>query len=1343
MRRRADRLDSRRWRRLTCFLVTALAMVSALGSSASAGTVANERPLLFSFRGSDASIGSFTAPLAIASNETTGDVYVINAAGSGKGPTGYGPDPGEVDDERVVCRFDAEGESKSFTAGSASGRSCLDGKDVPAGAFGVEGFFSTGAFRADVAIDNSAANPGRIYLSEEAGPIYAFGPDGAFLWRLPSQSQGACGIAVDREGHLWVGNGEASGEAGEKMLEYASSGSPPALIKTVAPTHGSKLPCRISIDSSGEDDYVGLTQGSGLDRYRASVYDSTLSTQSPFDVTVDQSKSAGHIFAVDEHRFSEYEPCIPLHCQPSEVPGSPFGGDFIGQARGIAYNPSRDWVYVTDKSSNSVKVFGPVTSGTVPDVTCAGVDEIARTSATAHCTINPQSVSNTYHFEYERCAAVECTGAADANWASAESTPTDSIEPTDSADHPLSAQLSNLAQNSWYAVRLVGTNAEPGENLLSAYSNPSIFKTLSPPPAQVEGCSLSAIGPQTAHVACSVDSKEDETTWRVLEKAQTAGTLAECEAFANSEFDKVDEGTIPAAPDAVEIQADLEGLLPAQHYCVRVVVANGGGGNEEDMSFHTIAIAPSEVSTAFAAPRTDTTARINGRVSPNGEADLEYRFEVSENGVDWTQRPILTSSIDAREQIVVADEISGLQPDTTYHYRLGFVRNSGGTAVVTDDARTFTARSEAEMADVDPPDCANQDLRATQHATYLGACRGVELVNNPDKGNQNVLSEAPAVGPSSMSADGERVLWRVGGGAPGGPNGALSTFVAERGEAGWTSRSAAPPADQQFGGGGLTYELNAVTPDFASFVFGVRGSTGLDNPPAPTVARLHAGVQDVLKSYVGQAPNPGWEQTLDLSDNADHVLFIDAQTKQLEDIGNARLGPPPTPGEMVSLMPGGSPSACGLDAFGGTSFGTPAQPGYHWIGTIDASRVYFRVPADHHCAGPVGLYVRNRAAGKTTLIDAENPTFLRATPDGRRAYFATSSSLDPSDTTGGDVYRWDESTGKSTCLTCVVAGGADLEGGTGGFAGILVSDDSSHVYFISQRKLVPGVGKEGSFNLYALSGGEIRFVTVVAENVLSKTNRPALSSNGNVLLFRGSSRPSMTADAMAGQCARPNQTLDACEELYRYDDDDQSLECLSCDHDGLTADSLGTPYVGMGFDFRLSGDGRTTAFATSEALLPSDVNGDTDIYETRYGVLHLLTDGVSSFQEGFSAPRVIAIDQSGSNILFALVPPGGSLTGFESDQVANLYDARIDGGFEPPAVTEKCHEDSCQGPLRSPPSPEPLASSAFRGSGNQETGHKPRCSKGKVRRRGRCIKRHRKPRHQAHPKETHDQRSAK
>jgi DNA-binding beta-propeller fold protein YncE len=1285
---------------LIAFLLAAL----ALPSTTLGATVTNQRPFLFSFDGSGSSIGALTTPVKIDIEEATGDVYVTNQAGAGQGP---GP---PFDQQRVVCKFDAEGKALDFPG---SGKSCFDGDEAMGVPFGVEGFFGRGASLSGLAIDNSAVNPGRIYLSEEGGPIYAFAPDGTHIWTMSQTEAQPCGIAVDREGHLWVGNGY-EGVAPTKILEFAATGSPPEQIGEFPLKRGNGCPVGVSAD--GKTIYVAL-DGGGIDKYHEGAFGSTLSEKSPFDVKVNQSSATGHIFTADSTSFSEYEPCVGLTCKPSLAAGSPFGGDLISNTRGIAHNPdpAKDWIYVADRDAGRVKVFGPKASGTAPDVSCQATDEIDLRTASAHCTINPLGLKNAYHFEWRRCGNDSCT-VGDTTWGTALSSAPQSIEPSDSNPHQVSIALDELRSNSRYEVRLVGTKTENGLNSLNAYSSPDSFRTKIPPPPKVKCKPVTGITTESAHLTCTIETFEEETTWRAQKS-----TDPECKSgFVDEPLQTIPEGEA----GGVEVQWDLEGLLAAQRYCVRVIATGPGPGQGEDeQKFITGAIPPSGASLAFTAPRTDTTARINARINPEGEADLSYRFEWSEDGTLWVKLPIRVSSTDAREPILVADELGGLQPGTTYHYRLALAENEIGAVPSLGGERTFTTRSTAEVSSPEP--CPNQDVRDAQHsAGYLGNCRGIELVNSPDKGNQNAVATSPQ-DTSPMSADGNEVLWQVTGGAPGAPNGTQSTFLAERGEgeAGWKSQSIVPPVEKQHNGGDDAYTLLAATPDFETFVLNVVRSVVVAQPEPLTLVRVHRGQpeEEILKAYTVQPVNTGYEGLIDRSDDGKAVFFID-NTKvpyQLEDIGTS-------PHEPISLMPGGSATQCGLSLEAG-GFGN-SLPGYHWVATEDGSRVYFEVSADGNCSGSKGIYVRDREAQETTLVSSA-AQFIRTTPDGHQAFFRTAEACrrfaqsnpfgceapEPADTNKHpDVYLWDEASGESSCLTCVLAD-ADVE------ERVLVSDDFSHVYFESSKKLIAGEGKAGSANIYVLRGGQIGFVGTASLGFF-----PQLSADGNELLFRADALPSLSADALAPKCIEAHsQKAVECTQLYLYEDGEESLECLSCRHGAITTHSIGAPGSSQ-FDLRLSADGTTAAFATQQALLEKDVNNDTDIYEWRTGATHLITDGVSDFQVEVAAPKVLAVNEDGSDILFGLVAPSGSLTGYEQDRLLNLYDARIGGGFPPPSPQTHCHEDSCQGPLQPPPAQAQPASAGFGGRGNVPPPHKPRpCA----RKRGKKIKHSCRQRH--------------
>lgn len=1264
---------------IVCLTALSLVAMLCVAEPASAATVM-KRPLIKTFDGSDTTAGKFSFPDEVAVYDATGTVYVTDSLG---GEGGY-----------VLDKFNAAGEAQSF---SAVGKSSF--------------LLSNHQSFSQIAVDSSGANPGQIYVATVAA-VKAVNPAGEFLpWELKFPAEGICGLAVDAEGHLWV-----SDEPSGVVKEFASTGSPPAQIGEVEDFSGTEDPCKIDLDFAGNlfIGQVGNEAGS-VDKYIGGSFDSVFDPFSPNGIAIDQSKASGLVFVAHNGNFIEYEADgTPIWSYGEGVNGEATVG--LG-ASDITYHPGTDRVYLLKGGiDKKVFVFGPPEAvGTAPDLT---IDKTTSGSLeTAHIsgTINPLGLENSYHFEYkEGNQPVWTFGVTSGS--------TGHVTPPDSATHEVSLDLSGLKPFTQYQVRLVATNDATGVKNISRVDR---FRTGKPAVATI--CDPSEVTAHTVHACGTVDPKESKATWRFQ-------TSPHPECLAGKGFSEHPLHTVEANSGPTAVEETLSGLIASQDYCVRIAASNSPGTAYSAIKEFTTLTVPPTVEGRGAAPRTETSARLNAFVNPEN-APTTYRFEYSaDGGATWTPRPNHLIGVGMTTSILVSEEFPDLEPGGAYLFRI-FAENSVGSA--QGEPQGFTTLSE-------PLTCPNEAVRVNHHTGYLGACRGLELVNEPDKGNQNVVFEAPRVAPSEMTADGNEMLWQVLGGAPGGPSGAFSTFLAQRTGGGWRSRSVTPPAPEQFGGGALVYFLRGVTPDVRSFVFGVRGSTGIDSPPPPTMVRIRNGVQDVLKTYAGKPLSPAWEGRLDLTDDGAHALFIDPQTGQLEDIGAARVATaesPAIPGEVVSIMPNGSPNQCGLEAFAGTNFADAAQPGYHWIGTDDASRVYFLAKPNlaetgaKDCASESQrLYVRNReangGAGETIEIDPGKATFLRATPDGRHAYFLTASKLDPADINGGqDVYRWGEEADESICLTCLPeTEGADLGYGGATRPPVLVSDDFSHVYFASENQLVPGHGRQGEPSLFALSGGEIHFVGAIDAGVFSDdTRRPALSADGNVLLFVEKGAAGLTADAVASECGLlfNASILGPCTELYRYDDRDHSIECLSCDHDGTTTHTVGTPVFGN-FDFRLSGDGSTAGFATAEVLLPTDVNNDTDIYEWRKGAVHLVTDGVSVFQESFSAPRVFGLDDDGSDLFFAVVPPGGELTGFERDSVSNLYDARIDGGFEPPPPPEECDGDSCQGPLQAAPPPVHSASAGFNGRGSLNKPIRPPCRRGKVRRHGRCVSRHRR-----------------
>ena len=158
-----------------------------------------------------------------------------------------------------------------------------------------------------------------------------------------------------------------------------------------------------------------------------------------------------------------------------------------------------------------------------------------------------------------------------------------------------------------------------------------------------------------------------------------------------------------------------------------------------------------------------------------------------------------------------------------------------------------------------------------------------------------------------------------------------------------------------------------------------------------------------------------------------------------------------------------------------------------------------------------------------------------------------------------------------------------------------------------------------------------------------------------------------------------------------------------------------------------------------------DTNGRVeDVYESEpnglgscaraQGCVTLISPGTGSVDSNFLSMGGEG-EGEGSNVFFTtreeLVP-------IDSDELLDVYDARVGGGFasETETTRPECQGEACQ-PSPSPPAETTPASAAFHGAGNLEEAGKSvsRCPKGKrkVKSRGktRCVAKHHK-RHRKH-----------
>jgi hypothetical protein len=234
-------------------------------------------------------------------------------------------------------------------------------------------------------------------------------------------------------------------------------------------------------------------------------------------------------------------------------------------------------------------------------------------------------------------------------------------------------------------------------------------------------------------------------------------------------------------------------------------------------------------------------------------------------------------------------------------------------------------------------------------------------------------------------------------------------------------------------------------------------------------------------------------------------------------------------------------------------------------------------------------------------------------------------------------------------------------------------------------------------------------------------------------------------------------------EVYLYDATANSgagkLRCVSCNPSGVrpTGRELAEGSNGgvgiwgaarvPGFETELyqprylADDGKRVFFDSYDALALGDTNGKQDVYEWEAPGSGSCTSESSSYVAGSEGClSLISSGRSPGDSEFLDASPTGSDVFFTTVEgllpqdagLIDVYDARVDGGFPPPAPSAAgCEGEACQGAAVAPLDTTP-ASFAFNGPGNPTPGlttakakSKPKvkaCGKGRVRKRGRCVK---------------------
>ncbi len=419
----------------------------------------------------------------------------------------------------------------------------------------------------------------------------------------------------------------------------------------------------------------------------------------------------------------------------------------------------------------------------------------------------------------------------------------------------------------------------------------------------------------------------------------------------------------------------------------------------------------------------------------------------------------------------------------------------------------------------------------------------------------------------------------------------------------------------------------------------------------------------------------------------------------------------------------------------------------------DGSRIFWTDPTTGN------LYVREDGSqpDATTVLIAEGGQFWDAATDGSIVYY----------TKAGDLYRYEfASETKPAAVTTDLTPGAEVQGVVG------ASNDGSYVYLVAHAQLVPSKGVQGQPNLYIIhdggspvyvatlsGGGECKFVSEQSADACIWSPHSVVSAeayitpDGRHLGFMSTMRLP-TINFPAGYDNIDQRNGEADSEVFEYSAPTPAEEggggsglllCASCQASGeppVSSSLIGgiaqTQEHGAGLKFyesvsspfykvRALNENGTRLFYTASAPHASPYRR---VYEyeadgeggcaTAAGCQFLL-----SSVGGGQAEEFLGASASGNDAFFATA---ARLAPGDVDNLPDVYDARVNGGF-PPAQSETICENDCAHPAPAP-APSPVSSSTTGPSGNlpppptpkTSTIVKRKCAKGRHLSRGRCVK---------------------
>src|SRR5262245_27080383 len=355
---------------------------------------------LSSFGSTGSGPGQFQAPVGVAVNQSTGDVYVADSGNA------------------RVQKFDATG---TFIAALGAGQLSNP---------------------TSIAVDSSGGpSAGDVYVGD-VGPnvVRKFDANGTLLATIDgsTSTQGhfssVAGVAVDQSGNLWVADANT-----DNIIEFDPTGT---FLQQWNDTFGTTV--AIAVDATSNAVYL-IRGARTTERFTLTGGNETV---------IDNGN--GNAIAVDPQSGTLYVDhggdVVVYDTSAAQVDNFSLTGT---NSQGLAFGSSAGHLYVTDQSANNVTIYGPPTIPGPPFVQSESATNVTQSSVTLHATIVPFGFDTTCQFQYVDDATFKASGYTTAT--SVACVPADLGSSFTVVQ--ASASVSGLASTTIYHFRVVVANS--------------------------------------------------------------------------------------------------------------------------------------------------------------------------------------------------------------------------------------------------------------------------------------------------------------------------------------------------------------------------------------------------------------------------------------------------------------------------------------------------------------------------------------------------------------------------------------------------------------------------------------------------------------------------------------------------------------------------------------------------------------------------------------------------------------------------------------------------------------------------------------------------------------------